>query len=72
MIGQFGVVFYYAYLVAERVVATSKYNGDEQYVRESQAGGFFTVTRVTTGEPLGMGTKITLYLKDGQAFPTCF
>merc|ERR1719207_313392 len=65
LIGQFGVGFYSAFLVADKVSVTSKCNDDAtQHVWESSADASFTVVEDPRGNTLGRGSRVTLHLKE--------
>merc|ERR1711981_1402295 len=63
LIGQFGAGFYSAFLVADKVIVTTKHNDDKQYIWESDASSF-TLVEDPRGDTLQRGTQITLVLKE--------
>ncbi|KAL7078962.1 hypothetical protein ACQ4LE_001471 [Meloidogyne hapla] len=64
LIGQFGVGFYSAFLVADRVVVTTKHNDDaKQYIWESDSQQF-TIADDPRGPTLKRGTQVSLHLKE--------
>ncbi|MGB3865428.1 MAG: molecular chaperone HtpG [Xanthobacteraceae bacterium] len=70
LIGQFGVGFYAAFMVAERVVVTSRRAGtDEVWVWSSSGGSGFTVApgAAADADRIARGTEIVLHLKSDAA-----
>uniref|UniRef100_A0A0C9PI78 Hsp90b1 protein n=1 Tax=Fopius arisanus TaxID=64838 RepID=A0A0C9PI78_9HYME len=63
MIGQFGVGFYSGFLVANKIVVTTKHNDDKQYIWESDSSRY-SIVEDPRGDTLKRGTMISLYLKD--------
>ena len=66
LIGQFGVGFYSAFIVADKVTVLTRRAGEkaDQGVRwESDGGGEFDIEMV---EKAGRGTEITLHLREDQ------
>ncbi|KAL3501557.1 hypothetical protein ACH5RR_036006 [Cinchona calisaya] len=71
LIGQFGVGFYSAFLVAEKVVVSTKSpRSDKQYVWEAVADSSTYVIREETDPEklLPRGTQITLYLREDDKY----
>ena len=63
LIGQFGVGFYSAFLVADKVIVTTKHNEDKQYIWESDSNSY-SVVEDPRGDTLKRGTQISLFLKE--------
>ncbi|VVU94656.1 Hsp90 protein [seawater metagenome] len=63
LIGQFGVGFYSAYLVSDRVTVITKNNNDEAFIWESSSDGKFTITK-SEDQNIERGTRIVLDLKE--------
>jgi len=64
LIGQFGVGFYAAFMVADKVTLTTRRLGEEAAWRwESTGDGSFTLGEVDAAEHAGRGTVIELHLK---------
>jgi molecular chaperone HtpG len=68
LIGQFGVGFYSAFMVADRVDVVSRRAGsDEPALWSSDGQGAYTITPIDTAEAPARGTRVILHLKEDAA-----
>ncbi|CAB4053877.1 HSP90B [Lepeophtheirus salmonis] len=63
LIGQFGVGFYSTFLVADKVIVTTKHNDDKQYIWESDSESY-SIVEDPRGDSLKRGTQISLLMKE--------
>lgn len=64
LIGQFGVGFYSAFMVADRVSVFTKRTGSDSHVLKWESNGTGTFTIEDSDEAMDAGTKVVLHLKD--------
>lgn len=68
LIGQFGVGFYSAFMVADRVDVTSRRaGGDEAALWSSDGLGTYTLGAIEASEAPARGTRVVLHLKEDAA-----
>src|SRR5699024_10231964 len=64
LIGQFGVGFYSAFIVADKVTLTTRRGGSDEATRwVSDGGGEYTLETV---DQAARGTEVTLHLREGE------
>ena len=65
LIGQFGVGFYAAFMVAEKIVVTSRRAGEhDAFTWTSSGGAGFEIAQLDDGMSVPAGTRIDLHLKE--------
>ncbi len=70
IIGKFGVGFYSAFMVGEKVTVSSKSataSGDVAAVWSSDGGGEFSIEEGVEDDSIQRGSKITIHLKESEA-----
>ena len=67
LIGQFGIGFYSAFMVADRVVVETRRAGEAEAWRwESDGKGAYTIAPLPTGDAPAHGSRVILHLNDAS------